>query len=77
MNELINQLTSKAGISTDQAQQCVQVFTGFLKDKLPAPLASQVQNALGGQSSGSSDVGGMMNQAKDSLGGMFGGSDNH
>jgi uncharacterized protein (DUF2267 family) len=57
MDELVKLVSSKAGISQDQAQKAVETVMGFLKDKLPAPIASQVESAL---SSGKMpDVGGL------------------
>ena len=83
VDELINMVSSKVGISSDQAQQAVNVVLGFLKDKLPAPIAAQVDGLLSGQGSGGianqaasapGDLssGGLADQAKGMLGGMFG-----
>ena len=66
MDELIKQVTQKAGISEAQAKQTVETVMGFLKDKLPAPIASQVEGLLGG--SGTPDVG----DVGEKLGGIFG-----
>ncbi len=57
MDELIKLVTQKAGISEKQAKQAVETVMGFLKDKLPGPIASQVQGVLGG--GGTPDLGGM------------------
>ena len=70
MDELVNQVCQKTGISQDQARQAVQTVIGFLKDKLPGPIAAQLDGVLGGQGS----VGGIAGQAGQALGGMFGGS---
>lgn len=71
MDELVNQVVQKTGISQDQAQQAVQVVVGFIKDKLPAPIASQVDSMMGGHTgSGGPDLGNLGN----SLGGMMGGN---
>ena len=48
MDELIKLVTQKAGISEAQAQQAVETVMGFLKDKLPAPIAGQIDSMLGG-----------------------------
>ena len=72
MDELVNQVCQKPGISQDQAQQAVQTVMGFLKDRLPAPIASQLDNVLGGQGG----AGGIAGQAGQALGGMFGGGNN-
>ena len=46
MKELINTIVQKTGISQENAQKAVQVMLGFLKTKLPAPLAGQVDSVL-------------------------------
>jgi uncharacterized protein (DUF2267 family) len=65
MDELIKLVTKNAGISEAQAKKAVETVLGFLKDKLPAPVAGQVEAALKG------DVGGLGDLAG-GLGGMFG-----
>lgn len=71
MEELINQVTTRTGISEEQARQAVETVIGFLKDKLPAPLAGQLDNVVGsgGGESGASGLGGL----SDLAGGFFGG----
>ena len=46
MNELTNIIVQKTGISQENAQKAVQVTLGFLKTKLPAPLAGQLDSFL-------------------------------
>ena len=53
MKELINIIVQKTGISQENAQKTVQVTLGFLKTKLPAPLAAQLDSFL---SAGTSPV---------------------
>ena len=65
MDELIKQVVQKTGISEEQARAAIQTVAGFLKDKLPAPVAGQVDALLGGGSPDLGDLG-------KSLGGMFG-----
>jgi uncharacterized protein (DUF2267 family) len=48
MDELIKQVVQKAGVSEDQAQQAVETVLDFLKDKLPAPIATQIEAVLSG-----------------------------
>ena len=48
MDELIKQVAAKTGISEDQARTAVTTVLGFLKTKLPAPIAGQIDNAIGG-----------------------------
>ena len=46
MKELINMIVQKTGISEENAQKTVQVTLGFLKTKLPAPVAGQLDSFL-------------------------------
>jgi uncharacterized protein (DUF2267 family) len=62
MDELIKLVSTKVGISEAQAKEAVEAVLGFLKDKLPAPVAGQIDALLKGDMG---DVAGM-------LGGMFG-----
>jgi uncharacterized protein (DUF2267 family) len=66
MDELIKLVTQKVGISEAQAKQAVETVLGFLKDKLPAPVAGQIEGVLGGGEM--PDVGGIGKK----LGGLFG-----
>jgi hypothetical protein len=57
MNELTNIIVQKTGISQENAQKSVQVTLGFLKTKLPAPIAGQLDSFLSvGTSSGVNPV---------------------
>lgn len=47
MEEVIRLVTNKAGISEDQARTAVEVVINFLKEKLPAPIAGQIESVLG------------------------------
>ena len=47
MNELIRMVSERAGISEDAARKAVQTVIGFLKDRLPAPIAGQIDGVLG------------------------------
>jgi uncharacterized protein (DUF2267 family) len=46
MDELVKMVSERAGISEDQAQQAVETVMGFLQEKLPKPIASQVESLL-------------------------------
>jgi len=48
MKELINTIVQKTGISQEDAQKTVQVMVGFLKTKMPAPFAAQLDSFLSG-----------------------------
>lgn len=69
MDELVNTVAQKTGLSPDQARQAVEAVVGALKDKLPGPIASQIDGVL----SGNANPGDIAGQALGGLGGMFGG----
>lgn len=48
MDQLVKMVVDKTGLSTEQAEQAVQVVLGFLKTKLPAPIASQLNGIING-----------------------------
>jgi hypothetical protein len=49
----------------DKASAAVDTVVGFLKEKLPAPMASQIDNLLAGNAGAGASAAGM-------LGGLFG-----
>jgi len=61
MEELIKQVSAKAGISEEQARGAVNTVLGFLKDRLPEPIAGQLDNVVaggGGLAGGLGDIAG-------------------
>lgn len=46
MDELVNIIVKKTGISKDQAETAVKTVVDFIKQKLPAPIAAQVDGVL-------------------------------
>jgi hypothetical protein len=48
MEELIKLVSQKTGISESQAKIAVEIVVGFLKDKLPAPIAGQIEGIVSG-----------------------------
>jgi hypothetical protein len=60
MEELVKLVVQKTGVSEDVARQAIGIVLGFLKEKLPAPIAGQIDAVV----SGSNPLGG--------LGKMFG-----
>lgn len=66
MEQLIAQVTTRTGITEQQARQAVDVVLAFLKERLPAPIAGQLDSVLSG------NMGELGNQAKNALGGLFG-----
>ena len=65
MEELIKQVTAKTGISEDQARSAVTTVLDFVKTRLPAPIAGQIDNVIGGGAAGA--VGDLAN----TVGGLF------
>jgi hypothetical protein len=64
MEELVNVVSQKTGLSHDQAQAAAQAVLDYLMTKLPAPVAGQIKSALGG--------GQNLGDMAKGLGGMFG-----
>jgi hypothetical protein len=50
MDELVDLVVKKTGISEKQAQMAVETVIKFLKDKLPDPIAGQLDTILEGGS---------------------------
>ena len=48
MDELVKLVAKKTGLSQDMAKVAVETVVGFLKQKLPAPIAGQIDGVLGG-----------------------------
>lgn len=65
MDELVKSVSKKVGIPEAQARQAVQIVLSFLKDRLPDPVAGQIDAALGGGVGDLSDLAG-------GLGGLLG-----
>ena len=65
MEELIKQVSERAGISEEQARAAVETVAGFLKERVPAPYNSYVDNSFGGGESG----GGLLDTLSGTLGG--------
>ncbi len=68
MDQLIDQIVLKTGISRDQANQAAQAVVAFLEgdDKWPGPIAFHLYGVVGGESAS------VANRACEALGGMVG-----
>ncbi len=79
MEELIALITQKTGLPKDQAKAAATAVVDFLKQKLPASIASQIDAVLGGKGlagavANALDDGKLdASDAANLLGGMFGG----
>jgi hypothetical protein len=67
MDELIRLVSQKANIPEENAKAAVETVLGFLKDKLPAPIASQIDGLVGNP-----DLGNQVGGALGGLGGLLG-----
>ncbi len=68
MDELINTLSSKLGLSPDKASMAVQLVLGHIKSKAPA-LSGQIDSLVGGGAAGTGGLGDVAGK----LGGLMGG----
>jgi hypothetical protein len=73
MEELIRMVSQKIGVSEDQAKTAVHTVVGFIKDKLPAPIASQIDGVIGGGGNATGEPAGGLGEVAKGIGGMFGG----
>jgi hypothetical protein len=68
MDELTQLIVSKTGISEAHARLAVETVLGFLKTKLPAPLAGQLDSIVQGGAGAAGGLGSVGN----ALGGLLG-----
>lgn len=66
MSQVVNMVSQRTGLGKDQAETAVRTVLDFLKQRLPAPIAGQIDNVLSGSGGGLDDIAG-------GLGGMLGG----
>ena len=64
MDELVDLVVKKTGISEEMARKAVDTVLDYLKDKLPEPIAGRLDDVLEGGGTGDLLSG---------LGGLFGG----
>ncbi len=67
MNELVKLVSQKTGLSEEMARVAVETVVNYLKDKLPAPIAGQIDSVLSG-----GGMGGDLGDLAKGLGGMLG-----
>jgi uncharacterized protein (DUF2267 family) len=68
MDELVQLVSEKTGLSEELSRQAVEVVLEFLKEKLPPPIADRLDDLLEG-----GDLTDLGNLAQ-GLGGLFGGN---
>jgi hypothetical protein len=62
MNELVDLVVKKTGIPAPTAEKAINIVVDYLKKKLPAPIAAQVDGVLNNS--------GNLKKAQDILGGL-------
>ncbi|HJV86247.1 MAG TPA: hypothetical protein VJ698_12305 [Noviherbaspirillum sp.] len=70
MNELIQLLMDKTGLPEDKAKLAVDTVVGFLKERMPEQMASQLDSFASGDMAVPP---GMLSKLGSSIGHMFGG----
>jgi len=68
VDQVVKLIQERTGIDAGQARTAADTVVDFLKDRLPAPIAGQIDSVISG--SGGEGTGSPM----DKVGGMFGGS---
>lgn len=56
MDQLVKMVQDRAGIEEGQARTAVDTVVGFLKDRLPDPIAGQIDGVLSGDDGGDSPM---------------------
>jgi len=72
MEELINHLTEKVGISKEQAEKVIHAVSDYVKEKFPM-MAGAVDNLFAKGESAGDKAGDLIDEAKERLSGLFGG----
>jgi hypothetical protein len=67
MDNLIKMIAAKTGITEEQAKQAAETVVTFLKENVPGPLATQLDNIVNG-----AQAAGRLAKAAKELRGMFG-----
>ena len=75
MDELVNLVVQKTGISQEDARKAVEVVVNTLKSRLPGPIAGHLDSFIAGGMTGGMNT--LADEAtemlKGKLGGLFGG----
>lgn len=66
MDQLVKMVQDRTGIDEGQARGAVDTVVGFLKDRLPAPVAGQIDGVISGGGSGQGS-----DSTMDQVSGMF------
>lgn len=72
MDELVRLVSQRTGIPEGTARTAVETVIGYIKERLPAPIAAQVDNVIA-KSGATGAAGGATDDIAGKLGGIFGG----
>jgi hypothetical protein len=72
MDELVQQISQRAGIPEDKAQMAARAAIEFLDGRLPAPIGGNLGRMVKGGGTGGAGGLGDLGKAAGGLGGMFG-----
>lgn len=78
MDELANLVSQRTGLPPDRARTAIQTVVGFIKERLPAPMAGEIDRLMalgtsgGGQAGGNQGDLGEIGTLATELGGTFG-----
>lgn len=67
MDQLVQLVSEKTGLPEEKSRQAVEIVLEYLKGRLPAPIAGQLDSVLEGGGDG-----GLDDLAKKGLGSLFG-----
>lgn len=70
MDELISTVSERTGLPEDKARQAAEAVIGFLKEKLPDPIADKLDDFIEGKGD---DIGDAIGDAADKFKGLLGG----
>lgn len=71
MDELVKLVSEKAGIQEKQAEKAIDAVMGFLKEKLPEPIAGQIESAISSDAA-VKQASKLLDQGVGALGGLLG-----
>jgi hypothetical protein len=73
MQDIVKLVSERTGISESQALTAVETVVGFLKERLPAPVAGQIDGLLVAHGGAiSQQIEGLVPGGLGGLGGLFG-----
>ena len=59
IDDIVKRVTERTGLSQEHAKASVDTVLSFLKERLPAPLASSLDSAISGQAAGGGALSGL------------------